>query len=111
VPTTSADRSSSATTVTREICLFSSVCLSSGRVRPIGDEEQPGEQDEVRDDARAAVAHERQGDPGQRRLANQPADIDERLERKCERQPGREQLGEAVVRDDRRPEPRSEKTM
>ena len=36
------------------------------RVRPVGDEQQPGEQEEVRDDRRAAVGDERQRDPGQR---------------------------------------------
>ena len=36
------------------------------RVRPVGDEEQAGEEEEVRHHRRAAVRHERQRDPGQR---------------------------------------------
>src|SRR5581483_7849576 len=104
VPTTSAASSSSATTVTRPISLFSSVRLSSGFVRPVGDEQQPGEEDEVGDDARPAVADEGQGDPGQRRLTEQAADVDEGLERERKRQPSREELREAVVGEYRRAE-------
>ena len=65
---------------------------------------QPGEQDEVRDDARAAVADERERDAGQRDDPQDAADDDERLQRERERQPGREQLREAVLGEQRDPE-------
>ena len=75
------------------------------RVRAVGDEQQPGEQDEVGDDARAAVADERERDPGQRDQPQDPADDDERLQREGEGEARGEQLREAVVGEQRDPEP------
>ncbi len=71
----------------------------------MGDEQEAREQDEVGDDARAAVADEGQRDPGQRDQAQDAADDDERLEREAEREPDREQLREAVLGQQRDPEP------
>src|SRR5215208_2911590 len=81
----------------RVICRFT----SRPRVRAVGDEEQACEQDEVRDDARAAVADERQRDSRQRDHAQDAAEDDERLQRERERQPCGEQLREAVVGEQR----------
>ena len=83
----------------REICLFTRALRL--RVRAVRDEQQPREQDEVRDDARAAVADERQRDPGQRDQPQDAADDDERLQREAEREAGGEQLREAVLGEQR----------
>ena len=89
----------------RVICRFTSApAAATGAVR---DEQQQREQDEVRDDARAAVGDERQRDPGQRDDAQDAADDDERLQREAEREPGREQLREAVVARAARPATRA----
>src|SRR3954470_14169921 len=65
--------SSSATSAMREICLFMS--LGIGAVR---DEQQAGEQQEVRDDGRAAVRDERQRDARQGNDPQDASDDDER---------------------------------
>ena len=93
VMTTSTATRTSATYVRRTICRFIVGC-----VRPVRDEEEKREQDEVRDDARAAVGDERKRDPGQRDDAQHAADDDERLQREAEGQPCGQQLREAVVR-------------
>jgi hypothetical protein len=67
----------------------------------VGDEQQAGEHEEVRDHRRAAVGDERQRDPRQRNQPEDTADDDEGLKREGERQPGREQLREAVVGEHR----------
>src|SRR3954454_16587319 len=95
VATISAARSSSPTSAIREICLF--MPGSSRRVGPFGDEQQAREQQEVRDDGRAAVGDERERDPRQRDDPQHAADDDERLEREAEGEAGGEELGEAVV--------------
>src|SRR5262245_7712290 len=69
------------------------------------DEQEAREQDEVGDDARPAVADERERDPGQRDDPQDAADDDERLQREAEREPEREQLREAVLCEHRHPEP------
>src|SRR4051812_35306276 len=74
------------------------------RVGAVRDEHQPGEDEEVRDDARASVRDERECDSGERNDAQNPADDDERLEREAEREAGGEQLREAVTGEDRDPE-------
>ena len=53
------------------------------------------------DDARAAVAHERKRDPGQRDDADDAADDDERLQHEAEGEADGEQLREAVLGDHR----------
>ena len=74
-------------------------------VRAVRDEQEQREQDEVRDDARAAVGDERERDPGQRDHAQDAADDDEGLQREAERQSGGEQLREAVVGQQRNAHP------
>ena len=69
----------------------------TARVRAVRDEHQAGEDEEVRDDRRAAVGHEGQRDPGQRDDPQDAPDDDERLQREAEGEPGGEQLREAVV--------------
>src|SRR5439155_21477962 len=73
------------------------------QVRAVRDEQEAREQDEVRDDARSSLAHEGQGDPGERNDAQDAAEDDERLEREAERETDREQLREAVLRQQRDP--------
>ena len=74
------------------------------RLRAVRDEQQPRQHDEVRDDARTAVADERQRDPGQRDHPQHAADDDERLQGEAEREAHGEELREAVLGENRRPE-------
>ena len=62
----------------------------------VGDHEQQREQDEVRDDRRAAVGDEGQRHAGQRDELRDAADDDEDLQAEDRRQPRRQQLGERV---------------
>src|SRR3954451_18452448 len=73
-------------------------------IRAVGDEHQACENEEVCDDARSAVRDERQGNARQWDDSKNSADDDECLEREAERQAGREELREAVAREERDPE-------
>src|SRR5919202_3131607 len=75
---TSATKSTTKTKKSRRICGFTASPLS---VHVVRDHEEDPEQEEVRDDARAAVRDERERDPGQRDEARDAADDDERLDR------------------------------
>ena len=68
---------------------------------PVGDQQQQRQQDEVGDDRAAAVADEGQGDAGQRDHPGDAADDHEGLDREDRGQPGRQQLREAVVGEQR----------
>ena len=107
VPTISDASRTSPTTATRVIWSVHELPSTrelARRVRPVRDEQEAREQDEVGDDARPAVADERERDPGQRDDPQDAADDDERLQREAEREPEREQLREAVLGEHRDPE-------
>ena len=61
---------------------------------------------EADDEARAAVGHERQGDPGQRRDPHDRGDVDQRLATDERRDPGGEPLSERILAAEREPEAR-----
>src|SRR5918999_706830 len=108
VPTIREPTRTSPATARREICWFigrGPFSYARPRVRAVGHEQEPGEQHEVRDDAGAAVADERQCDPGQRDQPDDAAHDDERLEGEAERQPDGDQLREPVLGQKRDPEP------
>ena len=107
-PTTSATSSPIAIQPTRMIWRFTAAAPRDGAV---GDEQEEREHDEVRDDRRAAVGDERQRDPRQRHEPQDAADDDERLQRETEREPDREQLREAVLRDERDAHAARDETM
>src|SRR5215211_3420882 len=96
VATMTATSRKTPTTASRVICVFTRSPVPGHGVRSVGDVHEPGQQREVRDDARSAVGDERQRDPRQRDEPEDAAEDDEGLQGEAEREPAGEQLREAV---------------